>query len=202
MVAGQQVINGMIVKIQAGITWRDLPERYGPRQRSPSASGATPWTACPPGLCSRSRPGQTRQVTSTGSCKSTPPSSAPTSTPPPPAEMGEAPAGRTGRSRPRPIPRRTDSQDPPRLRRQGPPSRPPDHGRTASRQHLRIGPAGQDSTYFLGPAQAGYAANLTVRSRPSRWSVTDIRPALLTATAASSNAASPVRRLSGHRHQI
>ncbi len=34
-------------------------------------------------------------------------------------------AGRTGRSHPRPIPRRTDRRSPPRLRRQGPPARDP-----------------------------------------------------------------------------
>nr|WP_079110078.1 transposase [Streptomyces roseifaciens] len=29
-VAGRQVINGMVYKIRTGISWRDLPERYGP----------------------------------------------------------------------------------------------------------------------------------------------------------------------------
>ncbi|WTO33027.1 transposase [Streptomyces achromogenes] len=31
-VAGRQVINGMVYKIRTGISWRDLPERYGPWQ--------------------------------------------------------------------------------------------------------------------------------------------------------------------------
>ncbi|MFE5191906.1 transposase [Streptomyces sp. NPDC056628] len=29
-VADRQVINGMVYKIRTGISWRDLPERYGP----------------------------------------------------------------------------------------------------------------------------------------------------------------------------
>ncbi|MEU2618367.1 transposase [Streptomyces sp. NPDC007157] len=29
-VADRQVINGMVCKIRTGISWRDLPERYGP----------------------------------------------------------------------------------------------------------------------------------------------------------------------------
>jgi hypothetical protein len=29
-VAHRQVINGMVYKIRTGISWRDLPERYGP----------------------------------------------------------------------------------------------------------------------------------------------------------------------------
>ncbi|OSP26842.1 transposase, partial [Streptomyces sp. 13-12-16] len=28
----RQVINGMVYKIRTGISWRDLPERYGPWQ--------------------------------------------------------------------------------------------------------------------------------------------------------------------------
>ncbi len=31
-VLDRQVINGMVYKIRTGITWRDLPERYGPWQ--------------------------------------------------------------------------------------------------------------------------------------------------------------------------
>jgi transposase len=31
-VAERQVINGMVYKIRTGISWRDLPERYGPWQ--------------------------------------------------------------------------------------------------------------------------------------------------------------------------
>ncbi|MER6434653.1 transposase, partial [Streptomyces sp900105245] len=29
-VEGRRVINGMVYKIRTGISWRDLPERYGP----------------------------------------------------------------------------------------------------------------------------------------------------------------------------
>lgn len=87
------------------------------------AFAAMRWTACSPGLSSRSRPTRTRPATSTGSSRSTPPSSAPTSTLPPPVEKGDPPAGRTRRSRPRPIPRRPDHQNPSRLRRQGTPTR-------------------------------------------------------------------------------
>jgi transposase len=31
-VEDRQVINGMVYKIRTGISWRDLPERYGPWQ--------------------------------------------------------------------------------------------------------------------------------------------------------------------------
>ncbi|MEV5177579.1 transposase [Streptomyces flaveolus] len=31
-VSNRQVINGMVYKIRTGISWRDLPERYGPWQ--------------------------------------------------------------------------------------------------------------------------------------------------------------------------
>ena len=100
------------------------------------------WTACSPGLSSRSRLTRTRPATSTGSSRSTPPSSAPTSTLPPPAEKGDPPAGRTGRSRPRPIPRRPDHQNPSRLRRQGTPTRGSADTRPTPGQHLRASPPG------------------------------------------------------------
>jgi transposase len=31
-VSDRQIINGMVYKIRTGISWRDLPERYGPWQ--------------------------------------------------------------------------------------------------------------------------------------------------------------------------
>lgn len=31
-VADRRVVNGMVYKIRTGISWRDLPERYGPWQ--------------------------------------------------------------------------------------------------------------------------------------------------------------------------
>ncbi|MGB9999695.1 transposase, partial [Streptomyces pseudogriseolus] len=95
-VSDRQVINGMVYKIRTGISWRDLPERYGPGRRSTPASAATPSTGCSPGPCNRSKLARTRPATATGSSRSTPPSSAPTSTPPPPAEKGAPSAGRTG----------------------------------------------------------------------------------------------------------
>ncbi|WP_435887557.1 transposase [Streptomyces antimycoticus] len=93
----RQVINGMVYKIRTGISWRDLPERYGPwktvytRFRRYALDGV--FTRA---LKQIQAPGRTPPVTSTGSSRSTPPSSAPTSTPPPPAEKGATPAGRTG----------------------------------------------------------------------------------------------------------
>lgn len=67
---------------------------------------------------------------------------------------GAASAGRTGRSCPRPIPRRTDHEDSPRLRRQGPPPRAPGDARTTPRQCLRTPSAGTDpcSPHRPGPA--------------------------------------------------
>nr|WP_240810994.1 IS5 family transposase [Streptomyces tendae] len=86
-VEDRQVINGMVYKIRTGISWRDLPERYGPWK--------TVYTrfrryalGCSLKPCSRSRPTPTRPATSTGWSRSTPPSSALTSTPPPRAEKG------------------------------------------------------------------------------------------------------------------
>ncbi|MDQ0578536.1 transposase [Streptomyces rishiriensis] len=67
------MINGVVYKIRTGVSWHDLPERYGP------------WKT----VYTRFR----RYA------------------------IGETPDGRTGRSRPRPIPRRPDHQNPPR---QGP----------------------------------------------------------------------------------
>ncbi|TXS62934.1 transposase, partial [Streptomyces sp. me109] len=69
----------MVYKIRTGISWRDLPDRYGPwktvytrfrryaldgvftralqqiQARSTPASAAMRWTACSPGPSSRSR---------------------------------------------------------------------------------------------------------------------------------------------------
>lgn len=60
----------------------------GRGRRSTPVFAATRWTACSPRHSSRSRPARTLSATSTGSSRSTPPSSAPTSTRPPPAEKG------------------------------------------------------------------------------------------------------------------
>lgn len=69
-----------------GVTCRNVTGRG---RRSTPVFAATRWTACSPGHSSRSRPAtRTLSATSTGSSRSTPPSSAPTSTRPPPAEKG------------------------------------------------------------------------------------------------------------------
>lgn len=141
-VPDRQVINGMVYKIRTGISWRDLPERYGPWQTVSPASAATPLTACSLKPCSRSRLARMRPAMSTGWCRSTPRSSAPTSTPPRRGEKGDLPTGRTGRSRPRPIPRRTDHQDPPGLRRPWLSPRDPADTRPTPRQHLCTAPRG------------------------------------------------------------
>ncbi|MFF1723363.1 transposase [Streptomyces sviceus] len=89
-----RVINGMVYKIRTGISWRDLPERYGPwktvctRFRRYALDGIFTGRTC--GRC---RPRLIRRETSTGWSRSTPSSSAPISTPPP-AEKGGPPTGR------------------------------------------------------------------------------------------------------------
>lgn len=106
------VLNGIVWKFRTGTAWRDVPERYGPWATLPPASVAGPWTA-PSSGCSRPpRPGRTRRETSTGSCRSTPPSSAPTSTLPGPEKGAPKPGTRT-------LPGRPDQQDLPGLRRGG-----------------------------------------------------------------------------------
>ncbi|MGW0141737.1 IS5 family transposase [Streptomyces calvus] len=88
-VEDRQVINGMVYKIRTGISWRDLPERYGPWQtvytrfRRYALDGVFTWAL------QQIQPGLTRPATSTGWCRSTPPSSAPTNTLPLPAERGQ-----------------------------------------------------------------------------------------------------------------
>ena len=114
-VEDRQVINGMVYKIRTGISWRDLPERYGPWktvytrfrrytldgvftqalrhiQAHADAAGDIDWLVQIDSTIVRAH----QHAAATG-------------------RKGAASAGRTGRSRPRPIPRRTDHQDPPRL---------------------------------------------------------------------------------------
>ncbi|MEU9662711.1 transposase [Streptomyces chartreusis] len=124
-VSDRQVVNGMVYKIRTGISRRDLPERYGPWQTVDTRFRRYALDGLFTRALHTSKLVRTRPATSTGPSRSTPPSSAPTSTPPPPTEKGAPSAGRTRRSRPRPIPRRTDHQNPSRLRRQGPPARSP-----------------------------------------------------------------------------
>ncbi|WP_439947328.1 transposase [Streptomyces sp. BBFR109] len=87
----RRAINGMAYKTRTGVSWRDLPEGYGPwrqavytRFRRYALDGVFTRALHRPGSPAR--------------CRHRP-------------KEGEAPAGRTGRSRPRPIPRRTDSDD-------------------------------------------------------------------------------------------
>ncbi|MFE1030269.1 IS5 family transposase [Streptomyces sp. NPDC058818] len=114
-VEDRQVINGMVYKIRTGISWRDLPERYGPWktvytrfrrytldgvftqalqhiQAHADAAGDIDWLVQIDSTIARAH----QHAAATG-------------------RKGAAPAGRTGRSRPRPIPRPTDHQNPPRL---------------------------------------------------------------------------------------
>ncbi|MEU6475460.1 transposase [Streptomyces sp. NPDC047017] len=104
-VSDQQVVNGMVYKIRTGISWRDRPKRYGPWKTVYTRFHHYTQTGVFAQALHKSSPVRTRSAPSTGSSRPTPPSSAPTSTPTPPAEKGAAPAGQTGRSRLRPIPR-------------------------------------------------------------------------------------------------
>ncbi|MEU4659510.1 transposase [Streptomyces sp. NPDC023723] len=48
-VEDRRVINGMVYKIRTGISWRDLPERYGPCQtvtRTPLPTSSLPHGGC------------------------------------------------------------------------------------------------------------------------------------------------------------
>ncbi|WP_327290135.1 IS5 family transposase [Streptomyces sp. NBC_01198] len=85
-VEDRRVINGMVYKIRTGVSWRN---RYGPWKSVSPASDAMPWTACSPGLSSKSRLTRKRPATSTGWCKSAPPLSARTSTLPPRVKRGQ-----------------------------------------------------------------------------------------------------------------
>ncbi|CAM5576811.1 hypothetical protein SAURM35S_03122 [Streptomyces aurantiogriseus] len=128
---------------------------------STPASAVTSWTGCSPGPCSRSKPAQTRPATSTGSSRSTPPSSAPINMPQPPAEKWAPAAGRTGRSRPRPIPRRSDHQNSPRLRWSRAATGDPGETWPTPRQHLRTPPPGTHP----GPAHGSGPSTLQARPR-------------------------------------
>ncbi|MFE0419515.1 transposase [Streptomyces tendae] len=115
-VSDRQVINGMVHKIRTGISWRDLPDRYGSwktvctrfrryaldgvfaqaLQQIPAhadAAGDTDWLV---------------QIDSTIV-------RAHQNAAPHRPKKGDPPAGRPRRSRPRPNPGRTDHQNPPCL---------------------------------------------------------------------------------------
>ncbi|MEU3855158.1 IS5 family transposase [Streptomyces sp. NPDC029554] len=161
-VSDRQVINGMVYKIRTGISWRDLPERYGPWQTvytrfrrcaldgvfaralqqiqaGADAAGDIDWLVQIDSTIVRAH----QHAAATG-------------------RKGAPAAGRTGRSRPRPIPRRTDHQNPSRLRRQGPPARDPGDTRPTQRQHLRATPSGAH------PCPAHRAGPTTLQARPGR----------------------------------
>ncbi|MFJ6680445.1 transposase [Streptomyces werraensis] len=79
-VSDRQVINGMVYKIRTGISWRDLPERHGPwktvytRFRHYALNCAFTWALQQIQACA-----DAAGDVETGSSRSTPPSSAPTS---------------------------------------------------------------------------------------------------------------------------
>ena len=211
-----------------GVTCQNATDRG---RRSTPASAAMPWTTCSPGHSSRSRPTRTPPATSTGSSRSTSPSSAPTSTPPPPAEKGDPSAGRTGRSHLRPIPRRPDHQNHPRLRRPRPAPRHPADTRPTPRQQSAHAPS-WNASVSRAPARADPAAGPTrssptrppaktrhrtpSRKRPTRSVTATTEAATKAATeagyrhstgrstvgATSWNAASTDSRASANRHQI
>ncbi|WP_442810139.1 transposase [Streptomyces sp. NBC_01197] len=55
----RRIINGIVYKIRAGISWRGLPNAMDRGRRCTPASAATRSTASSPGRCSRSRPRRT-----------------------------------------------------------------------------------------------------------------------------------------------
>lgn len=99
----------------------------GPRFTPVFAGGRR--TARSSGCSAPPRRRRTLPATSTGWCRSTPPSSAPTSMPPGPEKGAQQPGPRT-------LPRRPDQQDSSGLRRCGPPARLHRH----KRQHQRLPP--------------------------------------------------------------
>ncbi|MEW2572602.1 IS5 family transposase [Streptomyces sp. NPDC047070] len=122
-VSDRQVINGMVYKIRTGISWRDLPERYGPWQtvytrfRRYAQDGVFTHALQHIQACADTAGDTTFSIIIDWGIK-------PYRGRRPGASLrghedgnGDPQAGRTGRSRPRPIPRRPDHQDPPRLRR-------------------------------------------------------------------------------------
>lgn len=126
------MINGMVYKIRTGISWRDLPERYGlwktvytrfrryaldgvftralqEMQARADAIGDIDWLVQIDSTIVRAH----QHAAATG------------------RKRGPS-AVRTGRSRPRPVPRRTHNEDPPCLRRPGTAAGRPAHSRSAS----------------------------------------------------------------------
>jgi hypothetical protein len=73
------VIDGILHRVRTGVQWRDLPERFGRGRPSMNATGCGPRTKRGSACSSRSRPRSTGPVRSTGTSRSTPPSSALTS---------------------------------------------------------------------------------------------------------------------------
>ncbi|WP_420706572.1 transposase [Streptomyces sp. NRRL F-5727] len=109
----RRVLPGIVWKFRTGTAWRDVPEDYGPWATLLRVFAGVRRTGRSTGCCGPPRPGRTRRATSTGSSRSTPPSSELTSMPQGPEKGAPQP-------RPRPAQRRTDQQDAPGLRRQRP----------------------------------------------------------------------------------
>ncbi|MGV9564723.1 transposase [Streptomyces sp. NPDC003480] len=92
----RRVLDGIVWNFRTGTAWRDVPERYRPwatlytRLRRWAAGGTFERM-----LMAAQARGRTRSATSTGWCRSTPPSSAPTSTRPGPEKGASQPRPRT-----------------------------------------------------------------------------------------------------------
>ncbi|MFK8847514.1 IS5 family transposase [Streptomyces sp. Ac-502] len=91
------VLNGIVWKFRTGTAWRDVPERTAPGTRCTPGFAGGPWTARSSGCSRPPRRRRTQLATSTGSCRSTPPWSVPTSMPPGPEKGLRSPG--LGRSR-------------------------------------------------------------------------------------------------------
>jgi transposase len=98
----RQVLNGILFQTRTGVPWRDLPTGMGPGRRSTETLYKDSRAGRPTGPGHRSRlpcaPKPTRPASWTGTPRSTPASSALTSTPPGPAkgdraDPGKPPAG-------------------------------------------------------------------------------------------------------------
>ncbi|MCG7205175.1 transposase [Streptomyces arenae] len=86
----------MICKIRTGLLWRDLPDRYGPWQTVYTRFRRYALSGVFAQALQQIQPRLIRPATSTGSSRSIPPSCELISMPLPPADKGDASAGRTG----------------------------------------------------------------------------------------------------------
>ncbi|MGX1887597.1 transposase [Streptomyces sp. NPDC055287] len=75
----RQVVNGILHRVRTGVQWRACPNAMGRGRPSMSAIGAGQPTGPGSGCSSRCRPGPMLPAGSTGTFRSTPPRSVPTS---------------------------------------------------------------------------------------------------------------------------